>query len=66
MPKAKLKTRKGMADRIRVTRNGKLVRRHAWKSHLLEKKSAKRKRAYRSATLVSGADATEVRRSLGI
>ena len=43
----KLKTRKGISKRIRVTRNGKLVRRHAWKSHLLEHKSAKRKRDFR-------------------
>ena len=63
---AKLKTRKGLADRIRVTRNGKLVRKHAWKSHLLEHKSAKRKRAFRAATLVDPADAKQVRRSLGI
>jgi large subunit ribosomal protein L35 len=62
----KLKTRKGIAKRIRVTTNGKLVRAHAWKSHLLEKKSAKRKRNFRSAQLVSSADATQVRRSLGV
>jgi len=62
----KLKTRKGMAKRIRVTRNGKLVRAHAWKSHLLEKKSAVRKRAFRSDAQVSAADRKEVRRSLGI
>jgi large subunit ribosomal protein L35 len=62
----KLKTRKGMAKRIRVTRNGKLMRAHAWKSHLLTKKSAKRKRRFRAPDHVSPADATEVRRALGI
>ena len=62
----KLKTRKGLSDRIRVTRNGKLVRRHAWKSHLLEHKSAKRKRAFRSAQHVAAADAKTVRRALGV
>lgn len=62
----KLKTRKGMADRVRVTRTGKLVRRHAWKSHLLEHKSSKRKRAFAAAQLVSPADAKQVRRSLGV
>jgi large subunit ribosomal protein L35 len=62
----KLKTRKGMAKRIRVTRNGKLIRAHAWKSHMLEKKSAKRKRNFRSAQLVSPADTAQVRRSLGV
>jgi ribosomal protein L35 len=29
----KLKTRKGLSKRIRVTRNAKLMRKHAWKSH---------------------------------
>ena len=62
----KLKTRKGLAKRIRVTRTGKLLRSRAWKSHLLEHKSQKRKRAYRQLTSVSGADCKEVKRSLGV
>ena len=62
----KIKTRKGMADRIRVTRTGKLFRGHAWKSHLLEHKSQERKRNYRSAAAVSKADRKQVRRALGI
>jgi large subunit ribosomal protein L35 len=62
----KLKTRKGMADRVRVTRNGKLIRKHAWKSHLLEHKSAKRKRAFRQDELISSADAKQIRRGLGV
>jgi large subunit ribosomal protein L35 len=61
-----LKTRKGLVKRIRVTRTGKLMRKHAWKSHLLEHKSAKRKRAYRSAQLVDAADRKQVRRALGV
>ena len=62
----KLKTRKGLADRVRVTRNGKLVRKHGWKSHLLEHKSAKRKRGFRSAELIARADTRQVRRALGV
>ena len=62
----KLKTRKGLSDRIRVTRNGKLIRKHGWKSHLLEHKSAKRKRDFRAAQAVSPADAKQVRRGLGV
>ena len=62
----KLKTQKGIAKRVRVTRNGKLMRAAAWKSHLLEHKSQKRKRAYRQLTSVSGADRKEVKRSLGV
>ena len=61
----KIKTHKGLGDRIRVTKNGKLVRAHAWKSHNFQKKSQKRKRAYRSAQAVSAADRTEARRMLG-
>jgi large subunit ribosomal protein L35 len=61
----KIRTRKGLSDRVRITRNGKLVRAHAWKSHLLEHKSARRKRAYRSAAGVSAADRKEARRMLG-
>ena len=62
----KLKTRKGLSDRIRVTRNGKLMRKHGWKSHLLEHKSAKRKRAFGAPQHVSPADAKQVRRGLGV
>ncbi|MDQ6774314.1 MAG: 50S ribosomal protein L35 [Candidatus Dormibacteraeota bacterium] len=61
----KLRTRKGMQKRIRVTRNGKLVRKHAWKSHLLVHKSAKRKRAFRADQAVHPADSKQVRRALG-
>jgi large subunit ribosomal protein L35 len=62
----KLKTRKGLAKRIRVTRTGKLIRAHAWKSHLLEHKSAKRKRAFRAPAAVDPADRKQVRRALGV
>ncbi|MGH7912743.1 MAG: 50S ribosomal protein L35 [Candidatus Dormibacteraceae bacterium] len=62
----KLKTRRNMAKRIRVTRNGKLVRAGGWRNHKLEKKSAKRKRTFRKDHTIVHADATEVRRSLGI
>ena len=62
----KLKTRKGFAKRIRVTKNGKLMRASAWKSHLLEHKSKKRKRNYAKKQLVAKSDRKEVRRALGI
>ena len=62
----KLKTRKGIAKRVRLTGTGKLVRRHAWKSHLLEHKSAKRKRAYRALNAVDRTDKKMVRRALGV
>jgi large subunit ribosomal protein L35 len=61
-----MKTRKGFAKRIRVTKTGKLMRASAWKSHLLEHKSKKRKRNYAKKQPVSQADRKEVRRALGI
>ena len=62
----KLKTRKGIAKRIRVTKTGKLMRSSAWKSHLLEHKSKKRKRNYHNAQEVHHGDRKTVRRALGI
>jgi large subunit ribosomal protein L35 len=62
----KLKTQKGIAKRVRVTRNGKLIRASAWKSHLLEHKSQKRKRRYEDKQPVSKADRKTVRRALGV
>ena len=62
----KLKTQKGIAKRIRVTKNGKLVRASAFKSHLLQHKSQKRKRKFANKQLVSKADSKTVRRALGI
>lgn len=62
----KLKTRRTMAKRIRVTRNGKLVHAGAWRNHKLGKKSSKRKRNFRLDKNIVHADVTEVRRSLGI
>jgi large subunit ribosomal protein L35 len=62
----KIKTRKGIAKRIRVTSTGKLVRAHAWKSHMLEHKSAKNKRSYRASASVSPTDRKAVRRALAV
>jgi len=62
----KIKTRKGIAKRIRVTSTGKLVRSSSWKSHLLEHKSKKRKRNYENKQPVSKADRKTVRRALGV
>ena len=62
----KLKTQKGIAKRIRVTGTGKLMRASAFKSHLLEHKSQKRKRNYENKQAVSKSDRKTVRRALGI
>ena len=49
----KMKTNRGAAKRLRRTGKGKIKRMRAYKSHILTKKSTKRKRRLRSATLVS-------------
>jgi large subunit ribosomal protein L35 len=62
----KMKTHKGTAKRFRVTGTGKIVRGKAFKSHILEKKSPKRKRNFRQETIVSKADLNVVKKGLGI
>jgi large subunit ribosomal protein L35 len=63
MPKQK--TSRAAKKRFKVSGAGKILRRRAMKSHKLEKKSAKRKRRFRSQDAVSGSDTREVRRLLG-
>ncbi len=62
----KLKTRKGHADRFRVTKNGKLIRRKTRESHIRNWKSPKRKRQYRNPDQVAAGDQAQVRRALGV
>ena len=49
----KMKTHKGAAKRFSKTGSGKLKRMRAYKSHILTKKSPKRKRRLRRDTLVA-------------
>ena len=60
----KMKTNRGAAKRLRKTGSGKIRRMRAYKSHILTKKSQKRKRRLRSATLVAKADEKRARRLL--
>jgi large subunit ribosomal protein L35 len=60
----KMKTHRGAAKRFKVTGSGKFKRAKAYKSHLLEKKSAKRKRSLRQLTLVSAAEEKQVKKLL--
>jgi large subunit ribosomal protein L35 len=62
----KMKTDRGAAARFRVTATGKIMRRHAYRSHLLEKKSSERTRRLGRDAEVSAADRKSVRRILGI
>ncbi|MDO5044434.1 MAG: 50S ribosomal protein L35 [Coriobacteriia bacterium] len=52
----KMRTHKGTAKRFRKTGSGKIMRGKAFKSHILTKKSQKRKRNFRKETQVSPAD----------
>ena len=54
----KIKTNRSAAKRFKVTGTGKLKRNKAYKSHILTKKSTKRKRNLRQATIT---DATNVK-----
>ena len=56
----KIRTHRGTAKRLRVTSTGKVMRRKAFRSHLLEHKSAKRKRQYRTQHEVSPSDRRKV------
>ncbi len=60
----KLKTHRGAAKRFRSTGTGKFKRSKAYKSHILTKKSTKRKRKLDTPTTVSGADQRKVERML--
>ena len=62
----KMKTRRGAAKRFRVTGSGKIMRAKAYKSHIMTKKSQKRKRNFRHETEVTPADVKVVKRQLGM
>ena len=60
----KLKTHRGAAKRFKKTAGGKIKRSKAYKSHILTKKSKKRKRNLGHFTEVSGADLKNVKMML--
>ena len=58
----KLKTHRGAAKRFSLTANGKVKRSKAFASHILTKKTTKRKRTLRRAALVDSANYKEIKR----
>jgi len=56
----KLKTRRSAAKRFRRSGSGKIMRRKAFKNHLLERKDQDRKRKLSKMTTVHEADAPNV------
>lgn len=61
----KIKTHRGAAKRFKLTGTGKIMRVKAYKSHILTKKNAKRKRNLGKETEISAADYPHIRRMLG-
>ena len=57
----KMKTNSSAKKRFKLTGSGKIKRKHAFKRHILTKKSTARKRALTKAALVSKADLNNVK-----
>ncbi|MEI7683093.1 MAG: bL35 family ribosomal protein [Candidatus Saccharibacteria bacterium] len=63
----KLKTHSGTKDRIQITKNGKLRRRHAGVGHNLSKKSANRKRRFDGIeTVTTKGFIKSIKKNLGV
>ena len=62
----KMKTNSSAKKRFKLTGTGKVKRKHAFKSHILTKKSTKAKRALTHAGLVDSTDEFRVKRMLTI
>jgi large subunit ribosomal protein L35 len=60
----KMKTKSGAKKRFKFTGSGKIKRKHAYKSHILTKKSKKRKRNLTYFTTVDKADEKNIRKML--
>jgi large subunit ribosomal protein L35 len=62
----KMKTHSGAKKRFKVTAKGKVRARHAFTSHILEKKTPKRKRKLGGPKILSDHDEPRVKRMLGV
>ena len=60
----KIKTNRAAAKRFKVTGTGKLKRNKAYKSHILTKKSTKRKRNLRQATITGATNVKNMKKVL--
>ena len=61
----KMKTHRGAAKRFKITGSGKVMRRHAYRDHLLEHKPSSRTRRLGRLAEVTGGDRKRVKRMLG-
>ena len=62
----KMKTNSGAKKRFALTGSGKIKRKHAYKSHILTKKTKKQKRNLGHFTLISKADENNVKQLLAM
>jgi large subunit ribosomal protein L35 len=62
----KMKTKSGAKKRFTLTGSGKVKRKHAFKSHILTKKTKKQKRNLTQTGLVSKADEANIKRLLAL
>ena len=62
----KMKTNKGAAKRFKVKKSGKVKRGAAYRSHILTKKSQKRKRNLRAPHYVDSTNIKQIKSMLGI
>ena len=62
----KMKTNPGAKKRFTLTGSGKIKRKHAYKSHILTKKSTKRKRNLTYFGVVNKADEANIKRLLSM
>ena len=58
----KIKTHSGAKKRFKLSKNGKVLRGHANKSHILTKKNTKRKRNLRKVTVADSTNVAQVKR----
>jgi large subunit ribosomal protein L35 len=62
----KIKTHKGIAKRIKVSAGGKLLRRKAFRNHLLAGKQSSTKRTYVKEYEISSGDTASIKKMLGV
>ena len=60
----KMKTHRGAAKRFGKTGTGKIKRNHAFKNHILEKKSQGRKRKLRKSAVMASGDVKRIRQMI--
>ncbi|MEE0931311.1 MAG: 50S ribosomal protein L35 [Acutalibacteraceae bacterium] len=60
----KIKTHSGAKKRFKVSKNGKIIRAHANKTHILNKKTTKRKRGLRKSAVTDKTNVAQLKKLL--